>query len=330
MQQKSQSHSRRGSLVVSLIVLVLLAVAALNRQAIYDWSRLRNYQAPTEIAKLADETAMTDKSRNIFYVNHPQVAAKETFNQSCPNNGGEQTIVLGCYRPPQQGIYVFKVTDAQLTGVEQVTAAHEMLHAAYDRLSSKEKEHINMLLNDYSNQTQDQRLKDVINSYRKTEPNDVVNEMHSIFGTEVATLPAELEEYYKQYFTDRQKVVAFAAQYQGAFTSRRNQITQYDAQLLGLKKDIDAKRAELDVQASKLQGLRVQLDALRGSDTTAYNAQVDSFNAQVATYNQLRSQTQSLISQYNSTVEKRNAIALEEQNLAQALDSRLQSQSTQH
>lgn len=322
--------SRIGQLISLFVLLSILVLVVANWQSIYDWARLYNYNPPAEVAALATDTTMTDKSRRIFYVNRPSIEGKDSFSQNCPNNGGEQTIVLGCYLPPQHGIYVYQVTDAQLSGVQQVTAAHEMLHAAYDRLSSSERQRVNSLLeNYYNNNVKDQRVRDVIAAYQKSEPNDVVNEMHSIFGTELAALPPELETYYSQYFSNRQKVVAYAAQYQGAFTSRRNLIAQYDAQLSALKKTIDANKSQLTIMANDLNSRRLQLDAIQRTNVDAYNAQVDAFNAQVAAYNALRSQTQTLISQYNQVVTKRNAVVLEEQNLVEALDSRLPSQTGQ-
>jgi hypothetical protein len=265
---------------------------------------------------------MTDQSRHDFYVNHPQVQDKAAFNQSCPNNGGEQTIILGCYIPPQNGIYVYKVVDSQLNGVEEVTAAHEMLHSAYDRLSSKDRSYVNGLLQAYYSHLQDQRLLDIFAAYKKSEPNDLTNEMHSIFGTEVAKLPPALEIYYRQYFTDRQKVVGYASQYQAAFSSRKGQIAQYDSQLQALKQQIDGNQAALEGQDKVLNSQRQSLSSsLASGNNSDYNAQVDSFNASVKVYNGLIATTRAEISKYNKLVEARNAIAVETQNLAQELNS---------
>ena len=78
---------------------------------------------------------MTDKGRNLFYVYDPQLLDKDGFNTQCTIE--EQSIVLGCY--DGSGIYLYDISDVRLEGVEEVTSAHEMLHAAYGRLSAKEK-----------------------------------------------------------------------------------------------------------------------------------------------------------------------------------------------
>ncbi|MEI7682836.1 MAG: hypothetical protein WCJ24_00860 [Candidatus Saccharibacteria bacterium] len=309
--------------LLSVLILLVIGVTAISqRQAIYDYARLYNYQVPAEVSNLATVTSMTDKSRHDFYVNHPHIQDKQTFNQSCPNNGGEQTIILGCYIPVQNGIYIYRVADPQLNGVQEVTAAHEMLHGAYDRLNQKDRQHIDGLLEEYFSHLTDQRLIDIFAAYKKSEPNDLNNEMHSIFATEVANLPPALENYYKQYFINRQKVVAYAAQYQLAFSSRKDQITDLDSKLRSLKIQIDANQATLKEQDARLSAQREALsNILNSGNTLGYNSQVDSFNSSIQSYNALVGTTKDEINQYNKLVETRNAIAVETQNLAQELNS---------
>src|ERR1700761_221828 len=95
----------RLSGVFFLVALIILgSVAAYERQNIYDWLALRNYQPPAAIAQLANQTTMNAYTRKVFYVNHPVLLGKSAFNQQCPDNGGENTVVLGCYHPGQKGI----------------------------------------------------------------------------------------------------------------------------------------------------------------------------------------------------------------------------------
>lgn len=316
-----------------LLAVAFLAVPVVvyaQRQEITDWWRLRDYTAPISVVRLADETAMTPSARHIFYVNHPKIdSLAATFRQDCSTS--EQTIVLGCYHGNQGGIFVYDVTDERLAGVEQVTAAHEMLHAAYDRLEEEERQRVDALLeNYYKTQLNDERIKKTIDSYRKTEPTELINEMHSIFGTEILTLPVELEKYYKQYFTDRSKVVGFAQNYQGEFTKRQNQINAYDAQAKDLKAKIDNTESSLSQQLADLQTSKAKLDSLRDSgQIAAYNAAVPGFNSKVNAYNSSINKLQSDISTYNNLIATRNNLAKEIRELDQALDTRLQKQSAQ-
>lgn len=324
-------HDQRGvGKVATLIVLsvwfVIIGVAAVNRQNILDYFKLRNYTAPSSVAMLASQTTMSGYGRKIFYVNAPSIETKTVFKTNCPNNGGEQSIVLGCYHGNQNGIYLLKVTDPRLNGVEEVTAAHEMLHGAYDRLSAAEKNKINAMIQSYYDTgLKDKRIKDTVDAYRKTEPNDVVNEMHSIFGTEVANLPADLENYYAQYFTNRKAVVGFANKYQSEFSSRKLAVEKYDAQLSSLKVGIMAQEASIKDRQTAIATSQADLQQKRSSGNTGqYNAGVPGYNAQVAQYNASVATLKSSIEQYNTIVSARNAIAVEESQLANALNTNVE------
>jgi hypothetical protein len=315
-------RGRWVSLISLGMVLALAGTVFVQRQNILDWAQLYDYTAPANVAQLAADDGLTSKARRLFYVNHPSVTATKSFTDHCPV-GDEKTVVLGCYLGNGRGIYVYAVTDPRLEGVEQVTAAHEMLHAAYRRLSGGERKRVDAMLTDYyEHDLTDQRIKDTIEAYKKSEPLDIVNEMHSVFGTEVDHLPAGLEQYYKQYFVDRSKVTAYTASYQGEFTSRQRAVADYDAQLKTMSAQITANEAQLDVQKKSLESQNAQLQAQRSSGQIGpYNSGVVSYNRAVNTYNALLANTKSLINQYNDMVAKRNAIALEEQQLAQELSA---------
>jgi chromosome segregation ATPase len=269
---------------------------------------------------------MTPKAARVFYVTHPTLEANLLkFQQACANS--EQTIVLGCYRVGLGGdsrLFIRKIDDPRLEGVEQVTAAHEMLHSAYDRLRGSEKTRIDALLLDYfNNQLDDQRIKDTIENYKKTEPTELVNEMHSIFATEIKELPQELEDYYKQYFYDRSVVTNLAANYEGEFVNRKNQIAEIDQKLNNLKSQIDTIEKDLNQQSRTLQAQRTRIE------NSGTQAEVNAFNAAVGEYNALVRQYQNLLVEYNSLIEQRNTIAKELDSLQQSIDSRITTQPTQ-
>lgn len=313
----------RGSLIVCLLAIIAGCVLVIiDRQAVVDWLKLRNYTAPAAVQSLAAEDTMTGHAEHLFYVNHPDITRGQDFTSHCPS-GSEKTVVLGCYVGNDAGIYIYSVTDPRLQGVEQVTAAHEMLHAAYRRLSAGDKAEIDaMLQNYYDHDLTDQRVKDVIAAYKKSEPHDVINEMHSVFGTEVANLPGPLEQYYAQYFTDRSKVTGYAAAYESEFTSRQEQLKAYDAQLGQLKSQIDMGEQSLKSQEAALNSQDRQLTKYQqGQDYTDYNALAPAYNAAVDRYRAEVQSVKALIHQYNDIVSKRNAIALQEAQLMQDLSA---------
>ncbi|MBI5906873.1 hypothetical protein HY857_02355 [Candidatus Saccharibacteria bacterium] len=320
---------RLSTFTLSLLILAVPIAIYAQRQAIFDWARLRNYNPPAAIAQLASDDTMTSKARHMFYVNHTSLVAKAAdFRKSCPVS--EQTIVLGCYQPIQNGIYIYDVADTRLNGVHEVTAAHEMLHAAYDRLSSKDKNYVNGLLQSYYDTQTDQRITDTVNAYKKSEPNDVVNEMHSVFGTEIADLPAPLENYYNQYFSNRAAVVSFSASYEGEFTNRLAKITSYDQQLAAMKQSIDSQEADLKNLLNQIESDRARLDRLKSSgDFAAYNAAVPGFNTEITAYNSGVTRLKNDIDSFNELVQTRNSLAAELRSLDSAIDTRLTPQAAQ-
>ncbi len=317
---------RITSLIAFLFVLVVAGLLWLNRWNIYDAMRLRGYQAPVAIAQLATDTTMNDHTRRLFYVYHPELEDKSAFVQSCKS--AEKTIVLGCY-VPSQGIYLSNITDPRLVGVVQVTAAHETLHAAYDRLSPSDKTKVDNMLDTAYQQVNDQRIKDTIEAYRK-EGADVKNELHSILGTEVRNLPPDLEAYYRRYFTNRLAVVGYSEKYEQAFTERQKAVTDYDIQLKDLKQKLDSAEASLSTQEAALKNQRSRLDSLlNAKQYEAYNAGVPGYNASVTAYNTSVRTVRALIDKYNEIVNKRNAIVNEESELVKSIDSRPETINTQ-
>lgn len=309
-----------GSVLIAVALWATLLAAIVQRQAILDWWKLYDYTPPAAISALATTDTMTAYARHLFYVNHPKLLSnRTTFTQDCPVNV-EKTIVLGCYKPNDGGIYLYKVSDPRLDGVVEVTAAHEMLHAAYERLSAADKSNVDAMLQSYyKNGLKDQRLIDTFKAYQQAGA-DVTNEMHSIFGTEVAQLPPNLETYYKRYFVDRSKVIAEESKYEAEFTSREQQVAAYDAQLAALKQNIDTHKAQLSQQAADLASLEQTMNAQKSAGNyTAYNANVAVYNAKVDAYNALLHQAKAEIEQYNQIVDARNSIATEEQQLVEAL-----------
>ncbi|MCA9347970.1 hypothetical protein KC867_01010 [Candidatus Saccharibacteria bacterium] len=307
---------------ISFMIIMLggLVFAFYNLQNISDWLRLKDYTPSTNVVALADNTTMNSLGTKLFYVSYPEVIDKNNFYNYCHIE--EFSIILGCYLTGEQRIYILNVTDERLNGIKEVTAAHEMLHVAYARLSNQEKERIDKLLLDTYDTITDSRLIETIENYRKADPSVVTNELHSILGSEVRSLPSELEDYYKQYFTNRSKVVSYSERYEQAFIDRRDAIRDYDNQLSEMKTQIDALSNTLSTESQELNNLKQQLNTLRETDIPAYNSAVPDFNNRVAEYNNQSDHLATLIVSYNELVNKRNSVASEEAELIQAINSK--------
>lgn len=308
-------------LLLSFSALGLLVWALFNQQALIDLWRIQTYQPPAAISTLADNAGFTTHARQLFYASQPTISDAATFNTQC-TNATEESIVLGCYKA--QSIYLFDVTDARFNGVEEVTAAHEMLHAAYERLPPGEKSRVNGLVETQLQAITDERILGLVELYNKQEPGELLNEMHAILGTEYRTLSPELEAYFTRYFVDRAKVVSLSEGYEGMLLAAKNRIASLDGQLEALRGQIDANNATLEARQVELNVEADRLEALRQQDPPQYNQAVPGFNARVRSFNALVAQTEAQVAEFNRLVAERNQQVGLQNSLYQSLNSRYQ------
>lgn len=313
---------RRAFPYFVLAVLAFSGVAFwLKHDEILDWAAARGYQPTATVRGFVSQTTMTPYAERLFYANRPAVQDKKEFNKNC-TDPSEEVAVLGCFKGNRAGIYIYDVTDKRLKGIEEVTAAHEMLHQAYQRLGKAEKTRVNGLLQEFHDLQASKDLKDKLANYKSDDPTATLNEMHSIFGTEAAKLPSELERYYAQYFKDRKKVVALYERYQEEFDKRLAKIAEYDKRLESLGAKIESNKATLETRNQQLMQRRAEMDAdLNAGRVEEYNAAVAPYNAMVGAYRDLAIATNNLIDEYNDTLAKRNALAVQERELENAINS---------
>ncbi|EAR25097.1 hypothetical protein A20C1_00876 [marine actinobacterium PHSC20C1] len=253
---------------IAIVFAVLLNVAVIlggvwaltNQQRIVDQFAVWQFEPSSSVQNYVSESGMSDEGKFLFYASQPVIQSNPAFNSTC-SNVEENFGVLGCYFPSEKSIYLFDVTDDRLAGIEEVVAAHEMLHAAWDRLSSDERSRLTPLLEAEADRMKDDpEFASTLEFYAKTEPGERSNELHSIIGTEFAKLGPELEEHYAQYFSDRSVVVALHEKSNAVFT------------------------AQLDASEKLVE----QLDKLRASiddDYTEYNSGYDQLNRDIDSFN---------------------------------------------
>jgi hypothetical protein len=316
-----QSVKLALNLALTLLIIVSGAWLILNRQGVIDWWTIQQFVPSAEVKDLIVSTGMTERGRDLVYASRTQIDERETFNQNCSDVLGEESLVLGCYKA--QRIYVYNVTDTRLAGVKEVTTAHEMLHAAYERMNESDKAKLKQLLEPQIQAIKDQRLLDLMGIYNKQEPGELYNEMHSILATEVRDLSPALENYYKQYFTDRYKVVSYSESYESLFTQSKARIAEIEARMASLKEKIDANNATIRREDQELKDASIELDRLKSADQMeAFSQQAQVYNAKVRAFNARIQETRALITEYNQLVEDRNNEAAAQNELRQGLDSK--------
>lgn len=228
-QEKSARASSRGwlaSVVVLLFAVVLMLGAFWQRQTITDYVLAAQYEAPVAIAEIRDDLKLTDQGMLLFNASQPKLQVADAFNASCQQQKETNNPILGCY--VNQRIYIYDVKNQKLDGIEETTAAHELLHAVYERMSYQERTEIDAEIKKVLGTIMTPELKERLEYYRKAEPGEEYNELHAILGTEFPTLGDALERHYQRYFQSRQTVLAYYSKYNSVFESVT---TKLEAQL---------------------------------------------------------------------------------------------------
>lgn len=270
-------------LVIPIILiggLIFFATEGLRRS---DEDVLKIYQPTPEIAEIAEKNMLTDKGKAELYRANPKLVDAQSFMKSCQTKA-RGTEPLACIAPKPGGgpfggrqIFMLQIDDPRFADHKYAAAVHEMLHSAYNRLGTDEKKRINALLDlEFSKHKDDLHLKYVIDGLKKIK-GDVHGELHSKFGVEYAELSPELEEYYKQYFVDRSKVVELFTN--GGFSTRI--------------RIMDEIRYELGKLAPQLTVMQNQLTAYQNAgDQAGFNNLIGQYNSMVNQYNAKAAQSQ--------------------------------------
>jgi hypothetical protein len=213
-----------------------------NERLLKDQLVAYQFDASAEILGYVSEAGLSDTGELYLMTSLPRVVSSVEFDRYCSRS--EPGIgVLGCYTLRDGRIYLYDVTDARLTSIEPVVAAHEMLHSAWARLSVTEQNELAILLEEaYASLPTDHRLRERIISYEDRDPASRIPELYAIIGTEIATIPVALENHYATYFSDRSKVVAHADEVYVVFDTLQqelltlsNELTSRDAEIEGLR-----------------------------------------------------------------------------------------------
>lgn len=234
-------------LLLAVIATVLVAAPwdAERRQAYADQWIVWTEPPPQRIDALAEKLELTEVGRRIFFASRPQLDGADDFQRHCPLEGD---IVLGCYGG--QRIYVYEVTDERLSGTIEATAAHELLHAYYDRLGPDETARIDELVADYvATLPDDDENARIVDGYPAGQRAD---EWHSRLGTSYAELPAALETHYAEVFRNRARIVAFAADSMAQLEGYTDRIEQLSTELAATSDDLEARSAAYDAAIAKL------------------------------------------------------------------------------
>lgn len=305
---------------------LFIAVAAIGlwqRQFLSDWLSASQFSPSQKMSQVTKHLALTDAGQRVFYATHPEVSTASVFAGQCSGvKHVEQSHILGCYKKDQ--IFLLRVDDKRLAGIVEVTAAHELLHAVWARLGETERATLSKILQKaYRQETNsDTELEKRMRVYKDLSKADFVDELHSVFATEVQNLPPTLEKHYAEWFTSRKTLLSYYAHSYGVF------------------REIAQKSTHLQKQMKELRSWITAAKNSYSADLQAYNSAVDDLLARNNRYefsdnpgqfailrNQLLEKQQDLLKRYeeiNQKVQEHNSLRAELLKL-QELNNSLQS-----
>lgn len=326
------SHTKQRSLrghaaaIIAAAVSVLLALLlVINRQQVVDQLTVWQFHPTSEIQTLADRSGMGDRGRFYFYASQPSLEGADQFNQKCDRKE-EATAILGCYTAGR--IYIYNVTNEMLDGIREVTAAHEMLHAAYERMSDGERSRINALVEDeYAKLRADSKFAERMAFYDRTEPGQRDNELHSIIGTEVADISPKLEVHYRAYFSDRSKVVALHEKYASVFEQLQNQADRLSNELTQLTDRIEKATAQYNADVERLnkdiESFNVRANSGAFVSEVAFQNERTALTDRAAQLESARTAVNGMIDEYNRLRDELISVAGQSDALNRSIDSSL-------
>lgn len=311
---------------IKILIFVILMISAhfiyKNNLVLRDHYIIWRNPPSASVVELADKTGMSKLGRRIFFASVPSIDDAGDFNKNC--SGIETTmIILGCYA--NRRIHVFNIRDESIANAKYVTSAHEMLHAAYIRLSADRKKRVDWLLEEaYQYASKSDELRDVMAEYDKVEPEQRYNELHSILGTEYAELSPELKKYYAEYFIDQQKIVDMAVQYRSVFTNLESEQALVKVQLDRLAMEIETETSLFYTMVSWLSSDIETFNVKKFHSRSEFNAEREVLIEKEREISRLRAKIEANILQYDKWVKEYGKLGGKIDRLNYQLDSKSQ------
>ncbi len=318
-----------GKLLLTAIAVLTLFAASFallqNRQYVADQLTVWQYDADEDVVRLVERAGMNNRGKFLYLASQPVLEGTQEFNNICRKI--EYSVsVLGCYTSGR--IYIYDVTDPRLDGIREVTAAHETLHAIYERLSETERNRVDALLEEeYQKLILDEELLTRMAFYDQVEPGQRHNELHSIIGTEVGDISEELEQYYAKYFKNRNRVVELYNQYSGLLASLTSRVNELADQLAGLSEKIASESVRYNNDTITLNADIATFNTRANNGDFSSQAQFNNeraiLAARVEDLNNQRASINQDIALYNEILAEYNIVASEASELYESIDSTL-------
>lgn len=290
---KEPNYKLRKQLIA--ISVFLVALLFLFWQPLCDVSSIIFSSAPQEIKDISSSSGMSMRGQAVFLNNNPEFVSADNLVTVCPHNKDE--IMYGCYLPGSNKIYILRVVNSELQPIETVAVVHETLHAIWYDMTYEQQRSIGQELEEFYNFNTSHILTADAEVYTKESPDILINELHSLSGAEVdyLNMPADLQEYYKKYFSNHSITVEANLDFN---QSVDNQIAY-----------INNKEKQLDYDKVRLDNYKIEhLDNIEAAmQQNMYYGDIYTYNKNVDAYNNNREIYNNMVDEYNKNVGEYNA-----------------------
>jgi hypothetical protein len=214
--RRGLSNGWLAVIIVSAVLAVLIALGVIPLPpAIATIFHPSPMGVPTElqpeVAAVADEMYLTDEGMAIFAASRPRLADADEVSEACGGEGFH-----GCYSSSESTrsfdtIVIYQRVPGRIDADTVITAAHELLHAAYMRLDGGERARVDELLEtEILRVSPDDPVHEQIAGSLQGDPTNRSTELFAYLGTQF--LPAggmapELEAIYSRFIADRAALV---------------------------------------------------------------------------------------------------------------------------
>lgn len=291
--------------IVLIVVAVLGVLIVVHRDWIEDWWTGMGYEASSEMAEIRDKLYLTERGEFLFNASRPALNDSDEFNAYCRSDLDMEMAVLGCYT--DGNIYVYNITEDELSGIRELTTAHELLHAVWARMSEAKRRELvpSLTLAFESNQ---EMLGEEIDTYDESQKQE---ELYVRAGTEVKDLPVDLERHYAEIFRNQDLVVEYYDSYISVFRKMKAEMDGLKAEMGGIQEQIDTLSAEYENRLVQLNGRITSFNACAdtpgcfGNEGEFYLQRNDLLKAQ-EDLNRMYDEISRLVEEYNVRVKRYN------------------------
>ena len=338
MPKSNKKASKKSLIFIIFALLGLSAIYFVDATYIRDQITAMLFVPSAEVIALKDQIDLTKDGNRILLASEPQLETRDSFNENCKSHD-ESISVLGCYASGK--IHVYNIENAELAGVNEVTLAHEFLHAVWARLPSSEKSRLEPLINKLYELNKD-KLHDRLINY---DESDWIDELHSIIGTELTyfsepcNVPCAINiefnpliDHYNKYFQNRDKILSLYANYNSKFESLQKEAEETREKIDTLKAEIESKNDEyvkkVDNLNVKVADLKLRAENGYFSSVSAFNAERNRLNAEIDSTNDLYYESISMTDEVNALISAYNSNILRTKDLSESMNSNITPPST--